>query len=202
MQIWQIAALLAVVAVVGAGAYVYAAKDEAQKSEWSAGDEAPDVVLIDGDPSTKLSDYEGEKHVLLAFYPKADTPGCTKQMCSYRDDFAKFTEAGVEVFAISLDKQKASDAFKEKYELPFHVVGDSEGEIVKAFSVPKTMGVFAARSIYLIDKQGKLAYINRNYTLGKDEGALYDAIAHLEETAEEEEHMEPRAEEGEEDPNG
>lgn len=132
----------------------------------------------------KLSDFRGKKNVVLAFYPKAFTGGCTKQLCGYRDDYAKFRDANTEVIAISLDEQAESDRFKAHHEMPFAVIGDSNKAIAKAFAVPlktnKSGGQVAQRSIFVINKKGVVTHIDLEYSISNDLAGLYgqmDALA-------------------------
>ena len=94
--------------------------------------------------------------LLVYFYPKADTPGCTKQACSLRDAYAKLTQAGVRIYGVSTDSVKAQKAFKEKYKLPFDLLADEDGKEVAAFGVPTTMN-FAKRQAFLF-KDAKLVW--------------------------------------------
>ena len=103
-----------------------------------------------------LAEHGASGWLLVYFYPKADTPGCTKQACSLRDAFATLTEKGVKVFGVSTDSPKSQKAFKEKYRLPFDLLADEDSTIVKAFGVPTTMG-FAKRQAFLF-KDGKLVW--------------------------------------------
>lgn len=117
----------------------------------------PSLDVKDQDGKTRKLSEAGEKgYVLVYFYPKADTPGCTKQACSLRDSYEKLTEKGVTIFGVSMDKEAAQKAFKEKYKLPFDLIADPEGKLVDAFGVPKTMG-FSKRQAFLF-KDGKLAW--------------------------------------------
>jgi peroxiredoxin Q/BCP len=93
---------------------------------------------------------------LVYFYPKADTPGCTKQACSLRDSFAVLTEKKVQVFGASLDDAAAQKAFQQKYKLPFTLLADKGGKVADAFGVPHSMG-FAKRQAFLF-KDGKLVW--------------------------------------------
>ena len=102
-----------------------------------------------------LKSYRGHT-VLVYFYPKADTPGCTKQACSLRDSYAALTEKGVKILGVSTDSVKAQKAFKAKYKLPFDLLADEDGAVVTAFGVPKTLG-FAKRQAFLF-KDGKLVW--------------------------------------------
>lgn len=95
-------------------------------------------------------------YLLVYFYPKADTPGCTKQACSLRDSYATLTDKGVKILGVSMDKVPAQKAFKDKYKLPFDLLADSDGTVVKAFGVPSAMG-FSKRQAFLF-KDGKLVW--------------------------------------------
>ncbi len=104
----------------------------------------------------KLTEAGGTGYLLVYFYPKADTPGCTKQACSLRDSYAALTEKGVKILGVSTDGAKAQKAFKDKYKLPFDLLADSDSIVVDAFGVPKTMG-FSKRQAFLF-KDGKLVW--------------------------------------------
>ena len=110
------------------------------------------------DQVVKLSEAGKAGYLLVYFYPKADTPGCTKQACSLRDSYAALTDKGVKILGVSMDGVKAQKAFKDKYKLPFDLLADSEGVVVDAFGVPKTMG-FSKRQAYLF-KDGKLVWLD------------------------------------------
>lgn len=105
-----------------------------------------------------LAEHGAGGWLLVYFYPKADTPGCTKQACSLRDAFATLTEKSVKVFGVSTDSPKSQKAFKEKYQLPFDLLADEDSTIVKAFGVPTTMG-FAKRQAFLF-KDGALVWVD------------------------------------------
>ncbi|MFM8320289.1 MAG: thioredoxin-dependent thiol peroxidase [Chloroflexota bacterium] len=129
----------------------------------SAGIEAPDFSLLDetGAPR-RLSDYRG-RPVLLYFYPKDDTPGCTTEACNFRDDYSQYEQAGVTILGVSPDSPKSHTKFKEKFHLPFSLLADEAHEVAEAYGVwgrKKFMGkeydgVF--RTTFLIDAQGKIA---------------------------------------------
>jgi peroxiredoxin Q/BCP len=108
------------------------------------------------DQVVKLAEAGATGYLLVYFYPKADTPGCTKQACSLRDSYAKLTDKGVRIFGVSMDSVKAQKAFKEKYKLPFDLLADEDGTVVAAFGVPKTMS-FAKRQAFLFN-DGKLVW--------------------------------------------
>jgi peroxiredoxin Q/BCP len=115
--------------------------------------------------AVNLADTGGKGYTLVYFYPKADTPGCTKQACSLRDSYATLTEKGVRIYGVSLDKVASQKAFKEKYKLPFDLIADADGKVVAAFGVPKTLG-FAKRQAYLF-KDGKLVWSDTSASTDK-----------------------------------
>ena len=108
------------------------------------------------DEVVKLNEVGTTGYLLVYFYPKSDTPGCTKQACSLRDSYAKLTEKGVKIYGVSKDAVKTQKAFREKYKLPFDLLADEDGTVVNAFGVPTTMG-FAKRQAFLF-KDGKLVW--------------------------------------------
>ena len=131
------------------------------------GKPAPDFELqTDGGESVKLSDFRG-KPVVLYFYPKDDTPGCTKQACGIRDSYDEFERRGAVVLGVSPDKETSHVKFKEKYGLPFTLLADPEHEVAEAYDVwqqksfagKKYMGI--ERSTFLIDSEGKVAKVMR-----------------------------------------
>ncbi|HEY0322196.1 MAG TPA: thioredoxin-dependent thiol peroxidase [Pyrinomonadaceae bacterium] len=126
------------------------------------GDTAPDFATRDErGQAVKLSDLRGQR-VVLYFYPKDDTPGCTKEACSFRDQFQDFKDAGIKVLGVSLDSEESHQAFISKYNLPFTLLSDTDHAVSDAYGVygeqswgDKTyMGV--ARKTFLIDEQGKI----------------------------------------------
>lgn len=132
------------------------------------GDLAPDFTLTDQDGEARsLSDEKGN-WVLLYFYPKDDTPGCTKQACAIRDNFPLFEKLGCTVLGISIDGEKSHKKFEEKYELPFILLSDTEKKVVNAYGVwgmKKFMGreyEGTLRTSFLIDPEGKIAKIYEN----------------------------------------
>ncbi len=108
------------------------------------------------DQSLKISEIGESGYLLVYFYPKADTPGCTKQACSLRDSYVALTEKGVKILGVSMDKVPAQKAFKDKYKLPFDLLADSDGTVVGAFGVPNAVG-FSKRQAFLF-KDGKLVW--------------------------------------------
>jgi peroxiredoxin Q/BCP len=121
------------------------------------GAKAPVVTSVDQNgKSVALADLYAKGVVLVYFYPKADTPGCTKQACSLRDSYETLIQRGVTVVGVSSDSVAAQKAFGEKYKLPFILLADKDNTVINAFGVPSTMG-FASRQAYLI-KDGVLVW--------------------------------------------
>ena len=137
------------------------------------GDKAPDFESKDQNGNTvKLSDFAG-KRVVLYFYPKDDTPGCTKEACSFRDADDIYNSKGIKVLGISTDNEKSHLKFISKFQLPFDLLADTEKEIVEAYGVwgeksmygRKYMGTF--RKTFLIDGDGKFVKIFEKVDVAK-----------------------------------
>lgn len=126
------------------------------------GDVAPEFTALDSDGNeVKLSDLRGQK-VVLYFYPKDDTPGCTKEACSFRDADEVYREKGIKVLGVSLDDQESHQKFASKYDLPFTLLADTDHKLSEAYGVygektwndKRFMGV--DRKTFLIDEEGKI----------------------------------------------
>src|SRR4051812_26053240 len=119
------------------------------------GDPAPDFTLpsADGEP-VSLADFRGRSEVVLFFYPKNDTPLCTAEACSFRDNYEAFQDAGVEVIGVSADSVASHRQFVGRHRLPFRLLSDADGTLRARYGVPRTWGVFPGRVTYLIDTQG------------------------------------------------
>ncbi len=131
------------------------------------GDKAPDFSLLDENEKTvTLSKLHGKK-VALYFYPKDNTPGCTKEACDFRDAFSQFKKHGVEVFGISKDNAKAHTKFITKYSLPFSLLVDDNADVCQAYGVINKKSMFGKtflgiqRSTFLIDEKGIIRAIWR-----------------------------------------
>ena len=131
----------------------------------TVGDTAPDFTLLDqSGASVSLSDFRGKK-VLIWFYPKASTPGCTAQGCSLRDNYSELTSKDVVILGISKDSVKRQKNFAEKKNFPFQLLSDEEGKVVEAYGVwglKKFMGreyMGINRTSFLVDESGKLSKI-------------------------------------------
>ena len=117
---------------------------------------APDFKLNDESGNIISLDYFRGKWVVIFFYPKDDTPGCTNEVCNFRDDFSTIKSLGAHVIGISLDKTTSHQKFKEKYQLPFKLLSDPQGEVAKKYgALFKFMFIkFSRRHSFIIDPQG------------------------------------------------
>lgn len=124
------------------------------------GDKAPDFKLMDKDNNeVTLSQFRGKK-VILYFYPKDNTPGCTKQACNFRDNYPQIVAKGAEVIGISKDSAKTHTNFATKYELPFILLSDPDAKVIEAYGVWKEKKMYGKtflgteRTTFLIDEEG------------------------------------------------
>jgi peroxiredoxin Q/BCP len=125
------------------------------------GKPAPDFELRADDGRTvRLSELRGSP-VVLYFYPKDDTPGCTAQACGLRDVYADFRARGAEVFGISADDQASHAAFREKYELPFTLLADPDREAGEAYGVTRADSPYFERSTFIVGADGNVARVMR-----------------------------------------
>ncbi|WPB81266.1 peroxiredoxin [Archangium violaceum] len=124
------------------------------------GDQAPDFSLPkqDGVP-VQLKDLLQKATVVLYFYPKDDTPGCTKEACSFRDSYEAFKDAGAEVVGISSQSAASHEAFAAKYRLPFTLLADEGGKVRRQYGVPSTLGLLPGRVTYVIDRKGVVRHV-------------------------------------------
>ncbi|MFQ6607243.1 MAG: peroxiredoxin [Fidelibacterota bacterium] len=121
------------------------------------GDIAPDFVLPDeAGREHRLSDFRGQP-VVVYFYPKDDTPGCTKEACAFRDDYPRFEELGVRVFGISYDTPESHSRFKAKYDIPFTLLSDTDKSVAKSYGAAGL--VFPKRVTFIIDGTGKISKV-------------------------------------------
>jgi thioredoxin-dependent peroxiredoxin len=116
---------------------------------------APDFELPDQNGRiVRLRDYLGKQPVVVYFYPKDDTTGCTIEACRFRDDFEKFRITGAEVIGISGDSMDSHSRFASKHSLPFTLLSDKDGRVRKLYGVKKTLGVIPGRVTFVIDRKG------------------------------------------------
>jgi peroxiredoxin len=146
------------------------------------GDKAPDVELVDTDlKKVKISDFKG-KVVVLAFYPAAFTSVCTKEMCTFRDNMAKFNSMNAVVLGVSVDPPFSNKAFKEQNKINYTILSDFKREAVKAYGVEGELPVLkdyklAKRSVFVIDKEGVIRYAWVSENPGVEPN--YDEIAEV-----------------------
>jgi peroxiredoxin Q/BCP len=120
---------------------------------------APDFELPDQHgKAVRLSQYRGKRPVVVYFYPKDDTTGCTIEACKFRDDFEKFRVTGAEIIGISDDSPESHARFAAKYSLPFTLLSDPGGRVRKLYGVKKTMGVIPGRVTFVIDRKGTICH--------------------------------------------
>jgi peroxiredoxin Q/BCP len=127
----------------------------------NVGDAAPDFSLPDQNGTLRgLTDFGG-KWLVLYFYPKDDTPGCTQQACTFRDDLQKLTALGAQVLGVSVDDIVRHAEFAKKYHLPFPLLADTRGEVAARYGSILNLGLikFAKRNTFLIDPHGKVARV-------------------------------------------
>lgn len=124
----------------------------------AVGTDAPSFTVKDTNGNTvSLSDF-ARKTVVLYFYPKDDTPGCTKEACSFRDNYTEYQGKDIVVLGVSIDDESSHQQFTEKYSLPFPLLADTDGAITKAYDVDG--GGYAKRVTYVIDGEGKIIHVD------------------------------------------
>jgi len=136
----------------------------AQAAALRPGDPAPAFSLADQTGQTRtLAEYKG-KWLVLFFYPKADTPGCTTEACNFRDDISRITALGASVVGVSLDDRASQAKFTKKYQLPFPLLSDIDGHVAHAYGALKSFGLikFAKRHSFIISPDGRIAKIYRD----------------------------------------
>ena len=129
------------------------------------GQKAPEFTVVDDSgKAVKLSDFKGKK-VVLYFYPKDDTPGCTKEACSFRDGISEIRKKGAVVLGVSADSAESHQKFKKKFDLNFSLLADTEKKIIEDYDVWKEKSLYGRkymgieRTTYIIGKDGKISHI-------------------------------------------
>ena len=145
------------------------------------GDKAPDFVLpSQAGEQVRLSDRLNDRIVVLYFYPKDNTSGCTAEACAFRDSHEVFTEAGAEVIGVSSDSVDKHAGFASKHSLPFVLVSDQGGKVRKAYGVPATLGLLPGRVTYVIDQTGTVRLVFNSMTnIGKHVSDALDMVRQL-----------------------
>ena len=149
-------------------------------------DKAPDFSLLDQDENkVSLKDFRG-KTVVLYFYPRADTPGCTKESCEFRDTDKQIQKTGAVILGISADTPKAQKKFQEKYHLPFTLLADTEKKVINAFGVYKEKNMYGkkvmgiARTTFIIGPDGTIKHV---FNKVKPEGHAEQVLTYLKDAA-------------------
>ena len=127
------------------------------QTELTIGSNAPEFKLK-AYPSGEysLSQFKGKKNIILAFYPKDDTPGCTTENCAFRDDLSQFNAANTQVFGISCDDIKSHEAFSKKFNFTHPLLSDVDGEVARKYGCYQEQKGYSSRKLFVIDKQGKI----------------------------------------------
>ncbi|QLG44225.1 peroxiredoxin [Costertonia aggregata] len=129
------------------------------------GDTIPEFSLRDQNGNTfSTTEWVGKKPLVIYFYPKDNTPGCTAEACSFRDSYEEFTELGAEVIGISSDTENSHQKFTEKHNLPFILLADTQNKVRRLFKVEKSLFILPGRETYVVDKQGEIIMVFNNVT--------------------------------------
>jgi len=134
--------------------------EQVEKKKIEVGDEAPDFSLPDQlGTMVNLKDFIGNKIIVLYFYPRDFSRGCTVEACAFRDSYDVFVQAGAQVIGISSQSVESHSKFVVFYKLPFILLSDEGGKVRQLYGVPSTLGLFAGRVTYIIDKKGIVRHI-------------------------------------------
>ena len=157
----------------------------AKDDELKAGDIAPAFELIDQNGKVhRRADYRG-RWLVLYFYPKDNTPGCTKEACQFRDDYFKLDKLGADVLGISIDNQESHNRFAQQFHLPFPLLADTDGKVAARYGSFFSFGPlrFAKRHSFIIDPNGRIAKIYRSVDPKLHSDAVMRDIAALQQAA-------------------
>jgi len=145
------------------------------------GDNAPDFTLpSQTGEEVHLSDRLGDRVVVLYFYPKDETPGCTKEACAFRDSYEVFSEAGADVIGVSSDSVDKHASFADHHKLPFTLLSDADGTVRKSYGVPTTLGLLPGRVTYVIDRAGTVQRVfNSQINIGGHINEALEAVKQL-----------------------
>jgi peroxiredoxin Q/BCP len=126
----------------------------------SNGDQAPDFTLTSqSGQSVRLSSFKGQHNVVVFFYPRDFSPGCTKEVCRFRDNYEEFSKIGAQLIGISSDDQPAHEKFTSQHKLPFLLLTDPSGFVRNAYGVKKTLGLLPGRATFVIDRNGIIRHV-------------------------------------------
>ncbi len=153
---------------------------DAAATKLAVGDKAPAFEGKDQDGKTwKLADFNGKKAVLLYFYPKDNTPGCTKEACGFRDNIGDLKKEGVEVVGVSYDSSDSHQKFIEKFNLNFTLLADTDGKITALYGAKMSEKPMARRISFLIDKDGRIVHITDVPSADTHLAEMKDAVKKL-----------------------
>ena len=146
------------------------------------GQKAPDfTVLNDKDEKVKLSDFKGQK-IVLYFYPKDDTPGCTKEACAFRDGFKEIKKLGAAVIGVSADSVASHQKFKSKFDLNFPLLADTDKKMIEAYGTWKEKSMYGRkymgieRTTFIIDEKGRISHIFPKVKVGEHYDEVIEAL--------------------------
>ena len=128
----------------------------------SSGDRAPRIALTDQNGVERNSDQLAGKALVLFFYPKDDTPGCTMEACAFRDSYADLQALGAEVWGVSGDDASSHQRFASRHNLPYPLLVDRGNQLRRAFGVPAVLGLLPGRVTYVIDAEGVIRHVFNN----------------------------------------
>jgi peroxiredoxin Q/BCP len=173
--------IITIVAVLAAALTLSHAAEGDKAKTPKVGETAPAIEGKDQNGKAwKLSDYAGKKAVLLYFYPKDDTPGCTKQACGLRDQMSDLQKENVEVVGVSFDSAESHQKFREKHNLNFTLLADTEGRIADAYGVRRGAGAkMARRASFLISKDGKIKHVTDTPSADTHLAEMKEAVSKL-----------------------
>ena len=144
------------------------------------GDKAPDFSAPASDGTTvHLKDYVGKSNIILYFYPKDDTKGCTTEACGIRDTMEEFKGLDATVLGVSFDSVESHKAFIEKYKLPFVLLADTDKKVAETYGVADTNSVVASRVTFVINKAGKIAFVDPKVNPATHAAELRAVLANL-----------------------
>jgi peroxiredoxin Q/BCP len=170
---WLIVAVL-----VAGGLLLWRMSAYSKRNQLRAGEPAPDFALPDQEGRNRsLAEFRG-KWLALYFYPRDDTPGCTRQACAFRDDWQKLAALGAEVVGVSVDDVESHLDFAKQYRLPFPLLADAGGTVAARYGSIRDLGLvkFARRNTFLIDPQGRIAKAYLSASVSKNSQEVLDDL--------------------------
>jgi len=155
------AIVLLVILVLAGLVFAFTMKNKKSDKALGIGDKVPEFTLLDQNGKEfNVKEHLEKQAMVIYFYPKDDTPGCTKEACSFRDSYEEFTDRNVKVIGISADSVESHFNFAKKYNLPFTLLADTNNEVRNLFGVKSNlMGLIPGRVTYVVNKQGVIIYV-------------------------------------------